>query len=1192
MLKEENVPNERLRRARHLKGWTQSDLAEALGTDFETVSRWERGITMPSGYFREHLCRVLEKTPEELGFVQNIDEPLTPLAAPCVFLAAAHLDAEHEFTTQLKAHLQARGVTVSSSRTLRRQGAQNQRQALQEAIHSAKTVLLIVSPETRSARLVHKALQIAEIYRTPICAVWIDGEDWQECLPSDCGELCATIDARERSDHQVFDEIATMLTETWPGSNEAEVSITPTKESAESTIEPRNPYKGLKAFRSEDRPDFFGRDALIHELLEALRESLTATEKHAGSARLLAIVGPSGSGKSSVVMAGLLPRLQEGGLPGSQHWLYLDPLLPGAHPLESLAVLLAKHLPEKSLKTLREDLEDDSTFGLHLQASLLGKPPENRVVLFIDQFEEVFTQTISEEQRQHFLDVLITAVTEPQGPTILILTLRADFYDRPMHYPELFQLIKANHSFVLPMNLKQLKEVIERPAELPDVHLSFEGDLVSDLLFEVQEQVGALPLLQFTLDQLFARRCGHQLTLKAYQDIGGVKGAVAKHAETTYAKLPSEELRQLARVLFLRLLDPGATVQDTTRRRITRSELVLSNVKESVMMEEVLRAFTTARLLTTDTMSGVATVEVSHEAVIREWTRLAEWLDGAREDVHHQQTISEDASEWERHGKSKDRLYRGTQLKEAQAWARRNTTSEKETLFLRAGAAKRLRDLLSGVLVVLLLLSTGVVAGVVMLLKAQFRDPTRVTTLVDGVPGSLRWAIENAPAGSTITFNPDLHGILLLTRGDLELTKNLSLRGPGAGMLVISSGSLGNIVHVTPAASITITDLAFKDSIISSSASSFITNEGKLSLTDDVISGNKVYRTDSNVFPTGSGGISNSGSLILTHSMVSNNLTTSNQGGGGIYNLDTGSLTLNNSTVSGNVASFGNGGGILNSGGLVLTNSTVSGNVAQNDGGGISILMNSNLALTNSTVSGNVAHRDGGGISALEGGTVILTNSTVSGNVAQHDGGGISHLSINYSSVSVLNTGSLTLTNSTLSENTAQHNGGGINNNSLEEAVLIFCTIYGNKAAKGGGINVEKSFISNGNQTVASSPITLTKSIVAGNSSAMGTDIAGPIITGGYNLIQNTSGTTIADPDHVHSTDLSGIPLNKIHIDSMLRNNGGNTQTHALLLASPAIDNIPLNACQIATDQRDMKRPNENENAYDTGSYEYVDEPA
>src|SRR5690349_9618909 len=134
MLSEENVPNERLRRARHLKGWTQSDLARAVGTEFETISRWERGIMMPSAYFREQLCRVLERNPEELGFVQSLNEPLAPSSATCVFLAAAYADAEREFTSQLKAHLQARGATVLSSRTLRRQGAQDQNKVLQGAI--------------------------------------------------------------------------------------------------------------------------------------------------------------------------------------------------------------------------------------------------------------------------------------------------------------------------------------------------------------------------------------------------------------------------------------------------------------------------------------------------------------------------------------------------------------------------------------------------------------------------------------------------------------------------------------------------------------------------------------------------------------------------------------------------------------------------------------------------------------------------------------------------------------------------------------------------------------------------------------------------------------------------------------------------------------------------------------------------
>src|SRR5438105_1468175 len=234
-------------------------------------------------------------------------------------------------------------------------------------------------------------------------------------------------------------------------------------------------------------------------------------------------------------------------------------------------------------------------------------------------------------------------------------------------------MIQKHHQMIFPMEIQDQRAVIERPAALPDVQLTFEGNLVGDLLFETQGQVGALPLLEFTLDQLFQQRNDHRLTLEAYQKIGGVKGALAKHAESTYASLPSEEHRRLARALFLRLIDPGVTEQDTTRRRAALSELLLSNPKETVILEEVTRAFTAARLLTTNTVSGVATVEVSHEAVIREWTRLSDWLDEAREDVHHQQTISEDATEWEQHGKPRDRLYRGTQLKDAKMWARRNT---------------------------------------------------------------------------------------------------------------------------------------------------------------------------------------------------------------------------------------------------------------------------------------------------------------------------------------------------------------------------------------------------------------------------------------------------------------------------------------------------------------------------------------
>src|SRR5437588_8428569 len=155
------------------------------------------------------------------------------------------------------------------------------------------------------------------------------------------------------------------------------------------------------------------------------------------------------------------------------------------------------------------------------------------------------------------------------------------------------------------MEMPDLRKVIEQPAQLPDVQLTFEEDLVGDLLFEVQGQVGALPLLQFTLDQLFQQRKGHLLTLDAYREIGGVKGALAKHADATYTSLPSEQHRRLARALFLRLIDPGIVEQETSRRRAALTELALPDVEQTTMIREVADAFIPARLLTTNEIAGV-----------------------------------------------------------------------------------------------------------------------------------------------------------------------------------------------------------------------------------------------------------------------------------------------------------------------------------------------------------------------------------------------------------------------------------------------------------------------------------------------------------------------------------------------------------------------------------------------------------
>lgn len=717
---------------------------------------------------------------------------------------------------------------------------------------------------------------------------------------------------------------------------------------------PRNPYKGLDAFTQDDTRDFFGRDALVDTLATAVEEALTHEQQGEGSVRLLAVLGASGSGKSSVMMAGLVPRLRAGGVLNSQDWVYLDPIVPGADPLEALLIALKPHFPDTSFHTLRQDLEENVPRGLHLLATQLVNKPGERAVLLIDQFEEIFTLTIDEAKRQRFFDLLVTAVTEPHGPLFIILTLRADLYDRPMQYPELYRLIDEHHVSVLPMGKDELRSAIEGPAHLPEVQLTFEGGLIEELLFAVEGQSGALPLLEFTLDQLVRHRDGQQLTLHAYHEMGEVKGALSQYAEEVYQRLPSNEHRETARDLFLRLIHPGITEQDTTRRRAWYVEFEQADSVQTLHMQEVMERFIRARLLTGSQISGNRTIEVSHEALIREWKRLAAWLREARADILFQQSLSEDVAEWEQRERPRDRLYRGVQFKEAQDWASRNRPSKQEAVFLQASARQRILSRVSLVVLACVLLSSPGGAG--WFFAKQPPDPTLVTTLQDNVYGSLRYCVESAPTGSTIRFAQGLHGTIDLKESlSFPNGEHLTIQGPGAGQLTISGArnSYSNVI-VPPGATLTLAGLSFKNS--QTIIYAFIENEGALTVTQSIISNNS----------------ESAGSASY---------------GGGIFNNTTGTLTVNDSTFSGNSSiskqgDDGQGGAINNEGKLTVVESTFSQNTAVSSsgnsfGGGI-VNYNTGTSLvriSGSIIAANTA-ANGPDISGvlISGGYNLLTN--------------------------------------------------------------------------------------------------------------------------------------------------------------------------------------------------------------------------
>lgn len=457
-----------------------------------------------------------------------------------------------------------------------------------------------------------------------------------------------------------------------------------------------NPYKGLRAFAEADAADFFGRETLIQELLARMGEvgDPASPSPRQELARFLAVVGPSGSGKSSVVRAGLVPSLREGGLPGSDEWFIVE-MLPGAHPWEELEAALlriAVNPPESLLAQLREDER-----GL-LRAVRRVLPADESIelALIIDQFEELFTLVADEDIRLHFLNSLVTAVLDPRSRLRVVITLRADFTDRPLRYVDFGELLRQRAEFVLPLTPDELEQAITGPVQR--VGLSLEPGLVAAISHDVGDEPGALPLLQYALTELFERSTSNVersvplLTKQAYQAIGGVLGALARRADELYEGLNAEG-QEAARQLFLRLVTLGEGTEDT-RRRVLRAEVevltadhqpqtaeksdnepVAVGGQPSVVIGQVIELFGRHRLLTfdRDPVTRGPTVEVAHEALIREWDRLRQWLNESREDIRQERVVARAAEEWDRHGRDASFLFRGARLEQIEKWQETTT---------------------------------------------------------------------------------------------------------------------------------------------------------------------------------------------------------------------------------------------------------------------------------------------------------------------------------------------------------------------------------------------------------------------------------------------------------------------------------------------------------------------------------------
>ncbi|MEL6660984.1 MAG: hypothetical protein AAFR36_31325, partial [Bacteroidota bacterium] len=470
------------------------------------------------------------------------------------------------------------------------------------------------------------------------------------------------------------------------------------------------PFKGLAYFDVDDHSFFFGREALVEWLLNDL--------KVAKENKFLAIVGASGSGKSSLARAGLLAALKHGKIPDSHRWPQVI-IFPGENPLENLALgLVGQSILDAGPKSIQDFIDsciqNERALYLTSRAFTSQNPERKQFVLLVDQFEEVFTQCQDESIRKSFIDNLCYAATASLGGIIIVLTIRSDFFGKGAPYEQFSALLPKQSYLVGPMNEAELKDAILLPAQ--QYAFEYEPGLASKLQEDSLAEVGSLPLLQDTLRELWRRKVNGTITYETYQELGGLSGGLDKRATAFYQELP-EAKQSLCKTIFLRLTQPGEGAEDTKRRVSIPELLVLKSEREDV--EELLAKLSgpDIRLLTIDKDF----VEISHEALIRNWQLLKSWIEQERENLLLHRRLTRAAEEWTAAEERSDYLFTGTRLAQYEEWADQEEVvlNQQEQAFLTRGIQqrgqqkKRNQFIRFGAAMILLLFSTGLLFALI-----------------------------------------------------------------------------------------------------------------------------------------------------------------------------------------------------------------------------------------------------------------------------------------------------------------------------------------------------------------------------------------------------------------------------------------------------------------------------------------------